>query len=146
MYRLRESTVEVLLVHPGGPLWAKKDAGAWTIPKGEYEDHEDPLAAAKREFEEETGMRPEPEFLPLGEVRQAGGKIVQAWAFQGDCEVSTIRSNTFTIEWPPRSGRQRKFPEIDRAEWFDLIQASSKLIPAQTAFLERLAAALAFNA
>ena len=113
MFRRRENAVEVFLVHPGGPYWSKKDAGAWTIPKGEYEEPEDPLEAAKREFEEETGIAPRGDFLPLGQIRQAGGKLVTAWAFEADCDASAIRSNTFSLEWPPRSGKMREFPEVD---------------------------------
>src|SRR5215218_9631405 len=115
MYRRRPDGVEVFLVHPGGPFWAKKDAGAWSIPKGEFDSaSENPLDAAWREFEEETGVVPTGEFLELGSVRQRSGKIVSAWAFEGDCDASAIRSNTFTIDWPPRSGKQQSFPEVDR--------------------------------
>jgi predicted NUDIX family NTP pyrophosphohydrolase len=130
--------LEVFLVHPGGPFWAKKDAGAWTIPKGEYGDGEEPLAAARREFEEETGSAVDGEFLALGEVKQSGGKVVTAWAIERDLDATSIRSNTFSMEWPPRSRKIREFPEIDRANWFSVGEAREKLIPAQTAFLERL--------
>src|SRR6185312_12388854 len=138
MYRRRNSALEVFLVHPGGPFWAKKDAGAWTIPKGEYGDGEEPLAAARREFEEETGTAAEGQFLGLGEVKQAGGKVVTAWALERDLDPASIRSNTFSMEWPPRSGKMREFPEIDQAAWFSLTEAREKLIAAQTAFLDRL--------
>jgi len=138
MYRLRCELLEVLLVHPGGPFWAKKDHGAWAIPKGEIHPHEEPLAAAKREFEEETAIRPEGDFLPLGSVTHKGGKIVFAWAFEGDCDVSRLRSNTFSMEWPPRSGRQREFPEVDRGEFFTLDTAREKINPAEFDFLLRL--------
>jgi predicted NUDIX family NTP pyrophosphohydrolase len=139
MYRRRPGAVEVFLVHPGGPFWAKKDAGAWSIPKGEYLPGDDPLEAARREFVEETGMEPAGDFAELGAVRQAGGKTVTAWAFEGDCDPAAIRSNTFTLEWPPRSGKQREFPEVDRAEWFTLDAAEAKIIPGQVALLHRLA-------
>lgn len=138
----RKVGLEVLLVHPGGPFFAKKDAGAWTIPKGEFTDEELALAAAQREFLEETSFPPRGPFLPLGTIKQSGGKLVHAWAFEGDLEVEKIRSNTFTIEWPPKSGKQREFPEIDRAGWFTLEAAAEKMNPAQTAFLERLRALL----
>jgi predicted NUDIX family NTP pyrophosphohydrolase len=133
---------EVLLVHPGGPFWAKKDAGAWSIPKGEYEDGDDPRACALREFEEELGT-PLPEgteLVELGEVRQKSGKVITAYAAAGDLDADAITSNTFTIEWPPRSGRLREFPEVDRAGWFSLDEAREKLNPAQTELLVRLAA------
>src|SRR5215218_3087981 len=142
MYRRRPGGVEVFLVHPGGPFWAKKDAGAWSIPKGEYVPGEDPLDAARREFQEETGIAPEGEFVELGVVKQAGGKTVTAWAFEGDCDAAAIRSNTFTLEWPPRSGRQQEFPEIDRAEWFDVETAEGKILKGQLPFLGRLAEVL----
>lgn len=130
--------MEVLLVHPGGPFFAKKDAGAWTLPKGEFADEELALAAAQREFVEETGFPPRGPFLPLGTVKQSGGKLVHAWACEGDLDVEKIKSNTFTIEWPPNSGKQREFPEIDRAAWFTLEAAREKMNAAQTDFLERL--------
>jgi predicted NUDIX family NTP pyrophosphohydrolase len=129
----------VLLVHPGGPFWAKKDAGAWSIPKGEYvEDEEDPLACARREFEEELGTPPPDDLVPLGEVRQRSGKRVTAWAAAGDLDPAGIASNTFTMEWPPRSGRMQEFPEVDRAAWFALDEARERINPAQAAFLDRL--------
>jgi predicted NUDIX family NTP pyrophosphohydrolase len=133
-----------MLVHMGGPLWSRKDAGAWSIPKGEYGEGEDPLAAARREFAEETGFEPPPgEPLALGAVRQGSGKLVEAWALEADLDVSEIHSNLFELEWPRGSGRFRAFPEADRAGWFDLPTAAEKLVRAQVAFLERLAQALA---
>jgi predicted NUDIX family NTP pyrophosphohydrolase len=131
---------EVLLVHPGGPFWAKRDDGAWSIPKGEYDDGEEPLAAALREFEEELGSALEHvgELRELGEVRQRNRKLVTAWAAEGDLDPTAVRSNTFEMEWPPKSGKRQAFPEIDRAEWFGLARAREKLIPAQVAFLDRL--------
>jgi len=139
MYRRKSGKMEVFLVHPGGPFWAKKDEGAWTIPKGECADGEDLQPAALRELKEETGIEPTGELRPLGSVKQKGGKVVHAWAFEGDYDASQpVRSNTFTMEWPPRSGRQQEFPEIDRAAWFDLETAKRKLNPAQGEFVERL--------
>lgn len=131
MYRRRKGAVEVLLVHPGGPLWSRKDKGAWSISKGEINPNEDPLQAAKREFVEETGVSAQGEFIPLGSVRQPGGKVVHAWAFEGDCDVSAIRSNTFSMVWPPKSGNLQSFPEIDRAEWFPLEQAEIQILRAR---------------
>jgi predicted NUDIX family NTP pyrophosphohydrolase len=133
---------EVLLVHPGGPFWSKRDHGAWSIPKGEYGDGEDPLAAARREFEEELGspLPADAELRPLGEVRQKSGKVVVCWAVEGDLDATAAHSNTFEMEWPPRSGRRQAFPEIDRAEWFPLARAREKLVPAQAAFVDRLEA------
>jgi predicted NUDIX family NTP pyrophosphohydrolase len=134
--------IEVLLVHPGGPFWARRDAGVWSIPKGEYSDGEDPLDAARREFAEELGSRaPDGDPADLGEIRQKSGKVVRGWALAGDLDPVTIQSNTFTVEWPPRSGRMREFPEVDRAEWFGLERAREKINPAQAAFLDRLAEA-----
>jgi predicted NUDIX family NTP pyrophosphohydrolase len=139
LYRHRANGPEVLLVHPGGPFWAKKDAGAWSIPKGEYEDGEEPQACALREFEEETGTAPPSEALvDLGEVRQKNGKLVTAWAAEGDLDAEAVSSNTFTMQWPPKSGGMQEFPEIDRAAWFGLGEALEKLIPAQAEFLARL--------
>ncbi len=138
MFRRSKETPEVLLVHPGGPLWASRDLGAWSIPKGEYSEDEDALAAAMREFEEETGLRPEGQFVPLGQIRQASGKLVTAWAFEGDCDPAAIQSNLFSMEWPRGSGRMQEFPEIDRGGWFTLAEARGKLVKGQTAFLERL--------
>src|SRR5262245_60636106 len=134
----RRSGPKVLLVHPGGPYWAKKDLGAWTIPKGEIAEGEDELTTARREFEEETGVRPEGEPLPLGHVRQKGGKIVHAWAIEGDCDPAAIRSNTYRMEWPPGSGQSRTFPEVDRAEWFDLAEARRRINSAQVELLDAL--------
>jgi predicted NUDIX family NTP pyrophosphohydrolase len=142
MYRFKDDTMEVLLAHPGGPFFQKKDDGAWSIPKGEPEPGEDLLAAAQREFEEETGLKPAGTFLPLKPIQQKGGKVVHAWAFQGDCDPNAIRSNTFTMEWPPRSGRQAEFPEIDRAEFFDLSTARKKIKAGQEALIEELASVL----
>jgi predicted NUDIX family NTP pyrophosphohydrolase len=140
MYRRRAGALEVFLVHPGGPFWARKDAGAWSIPKGEIDPTEEPLAAARREFAEETGLAAAGAFRPLAPVTQAGGKIVQAWAVEGDLDPSALQSNTFSIEWPPRSGRQQTFPEVDRAAWFSLDVAREKINPAQAALLDELAA------
>ena len=136
MYRIRGGRTEVLLAHPGGPFWKNKDAGAWSIPKGEVADGEDPLAAARREFVEELGTSAgDGPFAPLPPVKQRGGKTVLAWACAGDLDAAVIRSNSFTMEWPPRSGKQVEFPEIDRAEWFDLPTAATKINPAQAALL-----------
>ena len=143
MYRLGPEGPEVLLAHPGGPYWARKDDGAWTLPKGECGDGEDPLAAAQREFTEETGFAACGPFLPLGEVRQKSGKRILAWAFAGDCDPAQLRSNTFEMEWPPRSGRRTAFVEVDRAQWFSLGEARRKLIEAQLPLLDRLATRLA---
>ena len=139
MYRSKENNeMEVLLVHPGGPFWKNKDAGSWTIPKGEVSDGEDELQAAIREFKEETGIKPEEPFFSLGEVKQKSGKIVKAWAFKGDCDPANIKSNTFSIEWPPKSGKMTEFPEIDRAEFFGIDEAVIKINPAQISFIEKL--------
>ena len=143
LFRLRSSTIEVLLVHPGGPFFRKKDLGAWTIPKGEAEADEPLLDVARREFEEETGFRPEPPFLELEPIRQKSGKWVHAWAFAGDCDPAAIRSNSFRLEWSPRSGRHVDFPEIDRAEFFDLPAARQKINPAQVRLLDELEQRLA---
>jgi predicted NUDIX family NTP pyrophosphohydrolase len=140
LHRVRDGVREVLLVHPGGPFWAKKDLGAWSLPKGEYEDDEDPQACALREFAEELGTPPpDGELVELGEVRQRAGKVVTAWALAGDADPAAIRSNTFTMEWPPRSGAMREFPEVDRAGWFSLDEARERILPAQAPLLERLA-------
>jgi predicted NUDIX family NTP pyrophosphohydrolase len=131
--------VEVLLVHPGGPFWARKDAGAWSIPKGEYLDGEDPAAAAVREFTEELGSPPpEGDDMPLGELRQAGGKLVVAWAREGDFDVATATSNTFELEWPRGSGRLQEFPEVDRVAWFSLDEAAERLLASQRPVLDAL--------
>ena len=138
--KAEDGSVEVLLVHPGGPFWAKKDLGAWSIPKGEYQDGEDALAAARREFAEELGSPiTDGDLVELGEVRQRGGKVVTAWALEGDIDADAIRSNTFTMEWPPRSGSMREFPEVDRAGWFGLDEARERILPAQAPLLDRLA-------
>jgi predicted NUDIX family NTP pyrophosphohydrolase len=143
MYRRREGVLEVFLVHPGGPFWARKDAGAWSIPKGEIDRTEEPLAVARREFVEETGFPAEGDVQPLAPITQAGGKVVQAWAFEGDADPAKLRSNTFSIAWPPRSGRQTSFPEVDRAAWFRPDVAREKINPAQVALLDELEALLA---
>jgi predicted NUDIX family NTP pyrophosphohydrolase len=144
LYRVRRGAVEVLLVHPGGPFWATRDLGAWSIPKGEYEQGEDPLAAALREFREETGHEPPgvDGLLELGTVRQRGGKVITAWAAAGDLDPAAIASGTFEIEWPPRSGNRREFPEVDRAAWFDPDTARQKLLAAQAELVDRLLAKL----
>jgi predicted NUDIX family NTP pyrophosphohydrolase len=138
MYRWRSGALQVLLVHPGGPFWAKKDLGAWSIPKGEVAEGEDPAAAARREMEEETGVRTSATLQALSPVKQKGGKTVMAWAVEGDGDSAAFKSNTFTIEWPPRSGRMQEFPEVDRAEWFSLEDARRKLLSAQLAFVDEL--------
>jgi predicted NUDIX family NTP pyrophosphohydrolase len=139
LYRQRDGKLEVLLVHPGGPFWQKKDDGAWSIPKGELTENEDGMEVARREFQEELGSAaPNGEAIPLGEVRQAGGKVVSAWGLPGDLDVTRMTSNTFEIEWPPHSGKMQQFPEVDRAGWFDLDTARRKLLPAQRAFIDRL--------
>jgi predicted NUDIX family NTP pyrophosphohydrolase len=141
LYR-RGPGLELLLVHPGGPFWARKDLGAWSIPKGEYAEGEEPLTVARRELEEETGMRIDGEFLPLGEVTQPGRKIVTAFALEGDFDPATLRSNMFELEWPPRSGRKQSFPEIDRAQWFAPAEARRKILAGQSELISRLLAAL----
>ena len=142
LYRRRAGRVEVLLAHPGGPFWAKKDAGAWTIPKGEFDDTEDALAAAQREFLEEIGFAPAGPFTALTPRRQPSGKTIHAWAAEGDCDAAAIRSNAFSMEWPPRSGKQQEFPEIDRAEWLAIPAAREKLLAGQRPFLDELEALL----
>lgn len=137
MYRLRDATIEVLLIHPGGPFWAKRDEGAWSIPKGEFTE-EHPLEAARREFQEETGFPAQGDFKPLAPIKQAGGKTVYAWAVEGDCDTGAIHSNTFELEYPPHSGRRRTFPEADRAAWFALAQAREKILKSQTPLLDQL--------
>jgi len=139
MYRRSGGTLEVLLVHPGGPFWMKKDAGAWSIPKGEYEAGEEALAAAAREFQEETGLVARGPYTPLTPIRQPGGKVVEAWAFEGDCDAESLKSTTFSLEWPRGSGRRQEFPEVDRAGWFGLDEARRKILPAQSALLDELA-------
>ena len=138
LYRRRQGAIEVLLVHPGGPFWTKKDDGAWSIPKGEYAPDEDPLAAARREFAEETGTEMEGEAVHLGAFRQSPAKIVDAWAMEGDFDPATLTSNTFTMEWPPRSGRHVEVPEVDRAAWFTPEEAARKLLKGQRQILEAL--------
>lgn len=144
-YRRTEAGVEILLVHPGGPFWAKKDDGAWSVPKGEYEPSEDPLAVARREFEEEIGQAPPDGSEPvwLGELRQPSGKVVSAWAIEGDLDVREVHSNSFEMEWPPRSGRTQEFPEVDRAGWFDPEEARRKILRGQLGFIDRLEELLA---
>ncbi len=138
MYRMRDGQLEFLLAHPGGPFWKDRDTGAWTIPKGEIQNGEEPLAAAQREFEEEVGLKPEGTFVELKPITQKGGKIVHAWAFEGECDTTRIRSNTFRMEWPPRSGKFETCPEVDRASFFPMPEAKHKINPAQVAFLEEL--------
>ena len=143
LYRQRDGKLEVLLVHPGGPFWQKRDDGVWSIPKGEVADNETGMDVARREFQEELGTpAPNVEFSSIGTVRQAGGKVVHAWAGPGDLDVERVTSNTFEIEWPPHSGKMQHFPEVDRAAWFDLTTARRKLLPAQRAFIDRLEASL----
>ena len=137
-FRRRRGTTEVLLVHPGGPFWRNKDLGAWSIPKGEYGASEVPEDVARREFAEELGVEMTGKLLALGEIRQRGGKIVTAFATEADVDVANIRSNTFEIEWPPRSGKRQAFPEVDRAEWFDLDAARAKINGGQMALLDRI--------
>lgn len=132
------SVLEVLLVHPGGPFWSRKDDGAWSIPKGEFDSEEDALAAARREFAEETGFTPEGQFIALGAIKQPGGKVVHVWAVTGDCEPLDIVSNQFEMEWPKNSGQIKSFPEVDRASWFDIASARRKLLRGQVGFIERL--------
>ena len=138
LYRESEGCLEVLLAHPGGPFWAKKDDGVWSIPKGEFDETEDPLTAARREFEEETGLVPDGPLTKLDPLRQPSGKIVYAWAIPGDFDPVRLKSNTFTMEWPPKSGRQQMFPEVDRAGWFRIDAAKRKILTGQTGFLSQL--------
>jgi predicted NUDIX family NTP pyrophosphohydrolase len=142
LFREVSGHLEVLLVHPGGPLWARKEEGAWSIPKGEFEDNEDPLAAAKREFEEETGFTADGEIISLEPVRQPSGKLVYAWAIKRDLDPCQLKSNTFSLEWPPKSGRYQELPEIDRAAWFAIEEASRRILKGQAAFLVQLQAKL----
>ncbi len=138
LFRDASDYFEVLLVHPGGPFWAKKGDGAWSIPKGEFEEDEDPFDAAKREFEEETGIAPSGDVIPLETLRQPSGKLIYAWALKGDFDPVVLKSNTFSMEWPPKSGRQQEFPEIDRAAWFSIEAARRKILKGQAAFLLQL--------
>jgi predicted NUDIX family NTP pyrophosphohydrolase len=139
LYRVRAGTPEVLLVHPGGPFWARRDAGVWSFPKGEYDAGDDARETALREFEEETGTAlPPGDLIDLGSVKQKGGKVVSAWAVEGDLDPDTVKSNTFRMQWPPRSGRLATFPEVDRAGWFGPEEARQKLVPAQAEFVDRL--------
>lgn len=138
LYRKHSSSIEILLVHPGGPFFAKKDEGSWTIPKGELIEDEDPLSAAIREFEEETGYKPAGDFIALPSIKQKGGKVVQCWAVEGDLDPLTIISNTFEMEWPPRSGKKKSFPEVDKAAWFPLPVARRKINERQVDFIDKL--------
>jgi predicted NUDIX family NTP pyrophosphohydrolase len=138
MYRRKDDSVEVLLVHPGGPFWAGKDLGSWSIPKGEFSSEEDALKAARREFEEETGVLPTGQFVRLGAIKQPSGKLIHAWAFEGDLEMTKAESNMFSLEWPPHSGRKQEFPEVDRAEWFSVDAAREKITKGQVGFLDEL--------
>jgi predicted NUDIX family NTP pyrophosphohydrolase len=145
MYRRSDVDLEVFLVHPGGPLWASKDKGAWTVPKGEYEQDENPLVAARREFEEETGFQAIGDFHDLGSIRQKSGKIVTAWAFQGDCDPTKLASNTCEIEWPPHSGRRIEIPEVDRGRWFGVEEAQEYIRDEQRPLLDKLCSLLKFE-
>ena len=145
MYRWREGKLEVFLVHPGGPYWAKKDKGAWSVPKGEYAEGENPLEAAKREFQEETGFAAPGPFSELGTIKQASGKIVIAWAFEGDCDPAMLTSNLCQVEWPPRSSRMIEIPEVDRGCWFSISAAREHIVKSQEPLLDRLCAALRFD-
>jgi len=138
LYRRHGGSLEVFLVHPGGPFWARKDEASWSIPKGEYEDAEDPLAAARREFKEETGFEAAGDFIPLRPLKLRSGKVVHAFATEGDCDAAQVRSNTFILEWPPKSGRMQEFPEVDRAAWFGLTEAEKRISPGQAGFLDQL--------
>ena len=140
LYRRGPAGLEVLLAHPGGPLWSRKDLASWTLPKGQFTDGELPLAAAKREFEEEMGSPPSGEFQALGTLKQPSGKVIHAWAAESDFDVTTVASNLFSMEWPPRSGKMGEFPEVDRAEWFPIHEARLKILKGQAPFLDRLLA------
>ncbi|MEJ2537317.1 MAG: NUDIX domain-containing protein, partial [Calditrichia bacterium] len=137
LYRFQKNGVEVFLVHPGGPFWANKDEGSWSVPKGEYNDDEDALKAAQREFQEETGLSIQGNFIELGEVRQPSGKRVMVWALENDQKVENIRSNTFQLEWPPKSGKMQEFPEVDLGGWFSLPEARQKILKGQISFLDK---------
>ena len=143
MYRRRGNSIEVFLIHPGGPYWVNKNSGAWSIPKGEINAGEDAIDAARREFQEETGFVAEGELIPLPSVKQKSGKVVSAWAVEGEIDPTAVKSNTFSMEWPPKSGRQTEFPEVDGAAWFSIDAAKSHMIPAQIALIESLCAHLA---
>jgi len=138
VYKNRPDGIQVFLVHPGGPFWAKKDLGAWSIPKGEFDEAEDGLAAAKREFLEEVGQSIDGDFIALTPVKQRGGKIVHTWAVEGEVDEAAIKSNEFEMEWPPRSGRQARFPEVDQGKWFSIAEASRRILPGQAPILEEL--------
>jgi predicted NUDIX family NTP pyrophosphohydrolase len=138
LYRRSGSGIEIFLVHFGGPFWAKKDVGGWSFPKGEHDESEDPLSAARREFREETGCEIDGDFVALDPIKQRSGKVIRLWAVEGECDPATIRSNTFSVEWPRGSGRQQQFPEIDRAGWFSPGDAKVKLVPGQTGFVDQL--------
>jgi len=142
LYRQQDQNLHVLLVHPGGPFWMDKDIGAWSIPKGLYAASENPLHAAKREFQEETGFAVDGDFLDLGELKQPSGKVIHTWALTADIDVSKLASNTIELEWPPHSGQTQEFPEVDKGVWFDMAEARKKIIPGQLEFLDRLIAAL----
>jgi len=135
LFRFNKNTLQVFLGHPGGPYWRNKDVGAWSIPKGEFEENEDPLEAAKREFKEETGHEVKGNFIPLKPLKQKSGKIIYAWALEGEMEINKVKSNNFEMEWPPKSGKMMQFPEIDKAGWFDVSQAKEKIIAGQIAFI-----------
>ena len=141
LYR-RRGELEVFLVHPGGPFWSKKDLGAWSLPKGQIDEGEDPLQTAKREFTEETGFPIDGDFRPLEPVKQSGGKVVHAWAIEADCDPAQLRSNLFSMEWPPKSGKTQEFPEVDRGAWFNLPEARKRILAAQRGFIEQLVALL----
>jgi predicted NUDIX family NTP pyrophosphohydrolase len=140
LFRWRDHELQLFLVHPGGPFWSNKDAGAWSIPKGEYADDEEPLEVAKREFQEETGFSIDGDFRELEMVRQPGGKRVRAWAVEGECDADAVKSNLFSMEWPPKSGRQAEFPEVDRAAWFGIEEAREKILKGQLPFIDQLCA------
>ena len=142
LYRVQNEQIEVFLVHPGGPFWAKKEFGAWSIPKGEYTSEEDPLSAARREFQEETGFTAQGHFLDLGSIRQSSGKVVTAWALEGDCDPAKLQSNLCEVEWPPRSGRRMQIPEVDRGAWFSVSEAEERILVAQKPLLQRLASSV----
>jgi len=145
LFRRAEAGIEVFLVHPGGPFWAKKDLGAWSLPKGEYEDGEDPLTAAKREFTEETGSIVDGAFIELGDLKQPSGKVITAWAIERDLDPASIKSNSFSMEWPPKSGKMQEFPEVDAGAWYVLSAALEKLLKGQADFIARLAEKLGVN-